>query len=539
MIYILNPRTNLCELGRSQVSIGDTIIEGPLETSFRSRPARVGRKATIDRDQIGDWKLRERERERPWRYSRVEDARNANTLSLSRLSHSPRAGLGLGLGCNTQLGDLLNSVQQRGESRGAYFPDATFDSNMTLTSPQSGVSPPGDPGPQGRMRPSQLEAVAESKERALRLGAPVGVADCTLANNEVAFLDHGEEERITLQQLTSNSGDTYATTHDLFKGTRTVATTEPPDERLPQPVRFLADRAEDVLRTLPVVAHPPRISGFDTHAVAGEGTAFVSDTAKSTTGHQSCLRRAAEPLPSNFFAAIHATHVAPARVDYLPWIPNLPQARPVGRIKPRPAADDWLAVGFDPWSAGKEPLVSEFVASLSAKADTIVEGGQLTVPSQQQQGSVASSQLDESFIDILDRRGLAHAQQEAAHAQKQSEDFDQLASWARHNKYREIEDAINQPDWTLPIDYQDFLGNTLLSVAVQNGNKRIAKLTLRRGANINLANNTGQTVLHYAYAYGNEEMAEYLKSKGADDRPTNADGLTCYEGLALDGIEQM
>ena len=39
--------------------------------------------------------------------------------------------------------------------------------------------------------------------------------------------------------------------------------------------------------------------------------------------------------------------------------------------------------------------------------------------------------------------------------------------------------------------------------------------------------------MHYAYAYGFEDLAEYLKSKGADDRPKNADGLTCYEGLSM------
>ena len=147
------------------------------------------------------------------------------------------------------------------------------------------------------------------------------------------------------------------------------------------------------------------------------------------------------------------------------------------------------------------------------------------------------NKADDSFIDVMDRHGLAAQEAEAAQANKMSDDFAQLASWARHSRYKEIENAMNQPDWLLPIDYQDELGNTLLSVAVQNGNKRIAKLTLRRGANINLPNNNGQTVLHYAYAYGFEDIAEYLKSKGADDRPKNSDGLTCYEGLSMQEIE--
>lgn len=48
----------------------------------------------------------------------------------------------------------------------------------------------------------------------------------------------------------------------------------------------------------------------------------------------------------------------------------MPQARTVGRVRPRPAAEDWFAVGFDPWSAGREPLRAEFVSTLSIKQVT-------------------------------------------------------------------------------------------------------------------------------------------------------------------------
>lgn len=44
----------------------------------------------------------------------------------------------------------------------------------------------------------------------------------------------------------------------------------------------------------------------------------------------------------------------------------------------------------------------------------------------------------------------------------------------------------------MPIDYQNDLGVTLLHVAAQNGNKRIAKLCLRKGADVNKRNNNGQ-----------------------------------------------
>lgn len=46
----------------------------------------------------------------------------------------------------------------------------------------------------------------------------------------------------------------------------------------------------------------------------------------------------------------------------------------------------------------------------------------------------------------------------------------------------------------MPIDYQNELGVTVLHIAAQNGNKRIAKLCLRRGADVNKQNNNGQVI---------------------------------------------
>ncbi len=90
---------------------------------------------------------------------------------------------------------------------------------------------------------------------------------------------------------------------------------------------------------------------------------------------------------------------------------------------------------------------------------------------------------------------------------------------------------VNQPDWNVPVDYQNEMGNTLLHIVCQNGNKRLAKLCLRRGCDINMQNLTGQTALHFCFGYGYDELGEYLVKKGCDDSIRNADGLTCYEGL--------
>ena len=112
-------------------------------------------------------------------------------------------------------------------------------------------------------------------------------------------------------------------------------------------------------------------------------------------------------------------------------------------------------------------------------------------------------------------------------------------------------------------------GNTLLLVAGQNGLKRISKMLLRFGANVNAQNERGQTALHFCFSYGFLELAEsvnpltpphpvpiysalvrsaptrthipnvrYFIRKGGNDTLTNADGLTCYEGLTLDDLEK-
>ena len=43
----------------------------------------------------------------------------------------------------------------------------------------------------------------------------------------------------------------------------------------------------------------------------------------------------------------------------------------------------------------------------------------------------------------------------------------------------------------------------------------------------------------YCYSYGFTELGEYFISKGADDSVRNADGLTCYEGLDMDDVNNI
>ena len=99
----------------------------------------------------------------------------------------------------------------------------------------------------------------------------------------------------------------------------------------------------------------------------------------------------------------------------------------------------------------------------------------------------------------------------------------------RHNRAQEVTELL---DKGVPINVKDKFGNTLLAVACQNGLKRLAKLALRRGANINSRNYKGNTPLHFCYTYGyGDTLGAYLISKGADPTIRNHSGNVCHDGL--------
>lgn len=108
--------------------------------------------------------------------------------------------------------------------------------------------------------------------------------------------------------------------------------------------------------------------------------------------------------------------------------------------------------------------------------------------------------------------------------------FDLAAAFSkvRNGRYEAVE-ALLLATPCLPVDSVDELGNSLLIAAVQSGHKRVAKLCLRRRADIDLRNQMGNTALHYACKFQFGELKEMLKKYGADDKITNDAGQTCYE----------
>lgn len=80
-------------------------------------------------------------------------------------------------------------------------------------------------------------------------------------------------------------------------------------------------------------------------------------------------------------------------------------------------------------------------------------------------------------------------------------------------------------------------GNTMLGLACQNGNVKICKYLVAKGANLNHQNKMGQTPGHFAVAYQFFDLSTWMFENGADDTVENKFGLTPYDGLDPDGGE--
>jgi ankyrin repeat protein len=75
-------------------------------------------------------------------------------------------------------------------------------------------------------------------------------------------------------------------------------------------------------------------------------------------------------------------------------------------------------------------------------------------------------------------------------------------------------------------------GNTMLTLACQNGNVKVAKYLISKGSNMNHQNVQGQTPAHFAIAYQFFDLSHWMFENGADDTVPNRYGLTPYDGLS-------
>lgn len=171
-------------------------------------------------------------------------------------------------------------------------------------------------------------------------------------------------------------------------------------------------------------------------------------------------------------------------------------------MRPRAALEEWLPVQYSPWSAGRAIFGTQFITDLMQRPELVAQVNASA-------GGAGSGGGPKVGVQVEQREKVTQAMREA-------QQLEEIFSHCRHGKYDDVElvrasrfvtlskllriliaalvlfswtvQSLNSRDWTLHIDAKDAMGNTLLSIACQNNNKRIAKLCMRRGADINTQN---------------------------------------------------
>ncbi|CAD7957348.1 unnamed protein product [Amoebophrya sp. A120] len=125
-----------------------------------------------------------------------------------------------------------------------------------------------------------------------------------------------------------------------------------------------------------------------------------------------------------------------------------------------------------------------------------------------------------------------HTPSVTPHGTPRSDMTNKVFSAARHGKHKVVEDCLlAEEGYFDPLTTVDHHGNTLFHIACQNGNRKIGKLAIKYGGNMDAQNLKGNTGLHFLYQFGYGEIAEYFISKGANPNVQNQKGFPCYQGF--------
>ena len=104
---------------------------------------------------------------------------------------------------------------------------------------------------------------------------------------------------------------------------------------------------------------------------------------------------------------------------------------------------------------------------------------------------------------------------------------DTLSRPIRYNNVYKVRSALNSGT---SVNQRDSSGNTLLHLACYyRGSTDVARLLIRRGANVHAVNNTGYTPLHLCALNGCRRTIEVLLAGGAKKDARDKSGLTPYD----------
>lgn len=98
----------------------------------------------------------------------------------------------------------------------------------------------------------------------------------------------------------------------------------------------------------------------------------------------------------------------------------------MGIVRPRAALEEWLTVGYSPWSAGRAVFGSEFIDSLMSRPELLQQGDSSTVV------AGVPKTLSPTQIAVEKRENVSQAVRE-------SQQLEAIMSLCRHGKYDEVE----------------------------------------------------------------------------------------------------
>lgn len=208
-------------------------------------------------------------------------------------------------------------------------------------------------------------------------------------------------------------------------------------------------------------------------------------------------------------------------------VPASPGQRPLGLGSPGPGSPPQMALGSpqmatepplgrrQAWARGIEQKVAQGPAAqpgLSTE-QTLQRGGPQPglPPEPAPDDEIPDIPLDHSDEEPVQGGDEKRAPGLRAEEERRVAAVRQVFSLARHGRVKELHQMLIQNE--LPAIVTDDHGNTLLHIAAQNNNRRLAKWGLRFGINPRQTNAKGLCAIRYCMRYKYTELGDYLLHK--------------------------